>query len=171
MNSAGLLAAYSWEEIGAILKSPGSCRRSLGRRAGADQILTSLGSSRRAGIRKTGFFPARLKKMWTEASSIATIASLTVRSVYVRTLFLMPADTGKGEGLVLYLYNGLESAQHPVRLWTFQMHPRTSVDSIGQLIALDESFSSGGSVCEEILRTRWPGCRVDWLGRGPPSLD
>ena len=38
----------------------------------------------------------------------------------------------------------------------------------------DSSNVNGGSfICpiEEVLRTRWPGCRFDWMNQLPPSID
>ena len=52
---------------------------------------------------------------------------------------------------------------------------RSSVNAVGQSIALSGGGGGTGifanSHIEEILRTRWPGCRLDWLGNNPPSID
>ena len=52
---------------------------------------------------------------------------------------------------------------------------RSSLNAVGQSIAL--SGGGGGELqfanshMEEILRTKWPGCRVDWLGHPAPKVD
>lgn len=40
-------------------------------------------------------------------------------------------------------------------------------------IAVTDSATAGAGVAplEEILRTRWPAARIDWLGHGTPSID
>ena len=76
------------------------------------------------------------------------------------------------EGLQLYHFNGLEAHGRPAKLTRFLLFKRSPNNAVGQSIAL-----SGGegifanSHLEEILRTRWPGCRVDWLGQQAPSID
>lgn len=76
------------------------------------------------------------------------------------------------EGLQLFHFNGLEAHGRPARLSKFLLFKRSSDNAVGQSIAF-----SGGESCfanshlEEVLRTRWPGCRVDWLGQSVPSLD
>jgi len=77
-----------------------------------------------------------------------------------------------GEGLHLYHFNGLEAHGRPARLSKFLLFKRTSDNAVGQSIAF-----SGGESCfanshlEEVIRTRWPGSRVDWMGQPAPSLD
>ena len=51
-----------------------------------------------------------------------------------------------------------------------------TADAIGKIVALDhtEQASFGGSfICpiEEVLRTRWPGCRVSWSSPQAPRID
>jgi hypothetical protein len=52
---------------------------------------------------------------------------------------------------------------------------RSAVDAVGVSVAFQgvENSSAAGfnSPLEEVLRTRWPGCRVDWQGQAPPSID
>ena len=60
-------------------------------------------------------------------------------------------------------------------MYGFSLIPRSSVNAVGQSIALSGGGGGTGifanSHIEEILRTRWPGCRLDWLGNNPPSID
>lgn len=69
----------------------------------------------------------------------------------------------------------MESAGHFPRLSRFSLYLRSAVHKVGKQISLDESYAGStgvfGSPCEDVLRTRWPGCKVDWLGETPPSLD
>jgi len=80
------------------------------------------------------------------------------------------------EKFVLYHYNGFSGASGsilpPKMLTRLTLYRRSQENNIGQSIA----FSSGGAVfsgsanvspIEEVLRTRWPGCRLEWLGNEP----
>lgn len=61
------------------------------------------------------------------------------------------------------------------RLCKFSLYLRSAVLKVGKQISLDESYAGStgvfGSPCEDVLGTRWPGCKVDWRGEPPPSLD
>ena len=53
---------------------------------------------------------------------------------------------------------------------------RTSENSVGMSISFvggDTNGTGGSFICpiEEVLRTRWPGCRFDWKNQIPPSID
>ena len=48
------------------------------------------------------------------------------------------------------------------------------MDATGISIAFSNSDNIGSSyICpiEEVLRTRWPGCRINWMNKNPPSID
>lgn len=82
----------------------------------------------------------------------------------------------KAEGFRLYYFNGLEDATgRKASLQPFTLYKRAAVSSIGLAsVPLDGSGVSGGAggtPLEEVLRTRWPGCRIDWEGAGPPRID
>lgn len=53
---------------------------------------------------------------------------------------------------------------------------RSKDASIGQSIGLTTAGTVFGdttndNLLEEVLRTRWNGCRVDYLGNPPPVID
>ena len=90
-------------------------------------------------------------------------------------LIELKLSTESCDGVVLYHFNGLESAGKSPRFCKFLVYLRSVAHTIGQQISLDESYSGStgmfGCPCEDVLRTRWPGCKVDWIGEPPPSLD
>jgi hypothetical protein len=83
------------------------------------------------------------------------------------------------EEFTLFHFNGLESKNRPPRLTRFTLAKRASDDAIGQSVAMETPFSGGGltgagsrnGAIEEVLRTRWPGCRINWKGCDLPSID
>ena len=79
------------------------------------------------------------------------------------------------EAMCLFHFNGLENAVRAASLKAFSVYLRKSVDTIGHNIGMAPGGASGGScyLCpiEEVLRTRFPGCRLDWHGQAPPSID
>mmetsp|Transcript_32701 Transcript_32701/g.33346 ORF Transcript_32701/g.33346 Transcript_32701/m.33346 type:complete len:586 (+) Transcript_32701:156-1913(+) len=81
------------------------------------------------------------------------------------------------EGFTMYHFNGLEGYMHrAARLCPFTLYRRATVSYIGKSgVPLDEGVltasHTGSEPLEEILRTRWQGCRIDWRGVPPPSID
>eukprot|EP00598_Pedospumella_elongata_P003873 CAMPEP_0184978332 /NCGR_PEP_ID=MMETSP1098-20130426/8859_1 /TAXON_ID=89044 /ORGANISM="Spumella elongata, Strain CCAP 955/1" /LENGTH=229 /DNA_ID=CAMNT_0027501453 /DNA_START=20 /DNA_END=709 /DNA_ORIENTATION=- len=79
------------------------------------------------------------------------------------------------DSFTMYHFNGLEHAGRTATLTAFRLTRRSAVDSVGQAVAFQggEHSSFGSFMCpiEEVLRTRWPGCNVDWKGQTPPSID
>eukprot|EP01038_Epipyxis_sp_PR26KG_P006233 gene6233-8588_t len=77
------------------------------------------------------------------------------------------------EEFQLYHFNGLESAGRTARLTKFKLFRRSAVNSVGQATAFDDFQGGSSFICpiEEVIRTRWPGCRFDWMGQNPPSVD
>jgi hypothetical protein len=75
----------------------------------------------------------------------------------------------------LYHYNGM-SKKHSSACATLvraEMRRRATENAIGEAVALDVASGGGMSYMspiDEVLRTRWPGCRIEWSGT-PPSLD
>lgn len=75
---------------------------------------------------------------------------------------------------LLYHLNGLEGTGRPARLTPFKLIPRSSQNAIGVSVAMSGSSAMSAGFChpiEEVLRTRWNGCRVDWMNQKPPSID
>jgi len=89
------------------------------------------------------------------------------------------SDSIAGDGadsFQMFHFNGLESSGRTAALTRFFLFVRSSVDAVGVHIAYGGEAGGGGAtfICpiEEVLRTRWPGCRVQWLeGAPPPSID
>eukprot|EP01036_Dinobryon_divergens_P031051 gene31051-40389_t len=87
---------------------------------------------------------------------------------------VMDLTTDDAESFTLYHFNGLQSvSSRSLKLTGFKLHLRSVDDAVGQFITFaggEGGGSIGGNICpiEEVLRTRWPGCRVDWLGQGAP---
>jgi hypothetical protein len=75
----------------------------------------------------------------------------------------------------MYHFNGLEGINRPAKLTTFYLYKRSILSSIGQSVSLTRDVNSAGGInsnpIEEILATRWPGCRVNWVDSTVPSVD
>ena len=72
-----------------------------------------------------------------------------------------------GISFPLYHYNGLRGGT----LTPFRVTRMTAEDAVGASIALGTSSSVGGSDFEDVVRTKWPSCIVNWLGKSPPYID
>ncbi|GAB9472837.1 hypothetical protein Gpo141_00010003 [Globisporangium polare] len=80
----------------------------------------------------------------------------------------------------LYYYNGLgsfspatEGSRRPQLSKCRVTIPR-KVDLVGKSVAIFETGTSGGygsPPIEEIIKTKWPSARIDWLGQPVPSID
>lgn len=73
----------------------------------------------------------------------------------------------------LYHFNGLQTGDQRGTLTALTLYKRSSADIIGKAVALESGGDGTGSFIrpiEEVLRTRWPGCRVTWEGPAP-SID
>eukprot|EP01041_Mallomonas_annulata_P008984 gene8984-18593_t len=80
------------------------------------------------------------------------------------------------EGFRMFHLNGLEDhSRRQARLCPFTLYRRAARNNIGKAnVPLDDGTfpgNSGSNPLEEVLRTRWQGCRIDWLGQPPPSID
>jgi len=73
----------------------------------------------------------------------------------------------------LYHYNGLENSTRPARLSHFIIRRREEENITGQSVAY--SGGNGGTAylnpLEEVVRTRWVGCSLDFGAQSPPSID
>jgi hypothetical protein len=79
-----------------------------------------------------------------------------------------------GESFRLYHYNGLRGGT----LTPFRVTRLTPEEAVGASIALNRGNSNsashgGGSSgdLEDIVRTKWPSCVINWLGKAPPYVD
>jgi hypothetical protein len=78
-----------------------------------------------------------------------------------------------GDSFELYHYNGLRGGV----LTPFRVTRLSAEEAVGASIALNRgnqasSHGSGGSdSLEDVVRTKWPSCMVNWLGKSPPYID
>lgn len=109
----------------------------------------------------------------TETASDLEVDAIAARKLLHRSDSLADEDA---DSFTMFHYNGLETATRSAKLTEFRVLLRSADDAVGQTIAFaggEGGGSIGGGICpiEEVLHTRWPGCRVDWLGQGLPSID
>lgn len=82
-----------------------------------------------------------------------------------------------GQTFQLYHYNGLRGGF----MKPFRVTRLTADEAIGASVSLGTSSNStggGGGLAmpsegglEDVLRTKWPSCKINWLNTGPPSID
>jgi hypothetical protein len=88
----------------------------------------------------------------------------------------MVADSGNmefeqyGDTFSLYHYNGLRGGT----LTPFRVTRLSAEEAVGASTALNRGTSHGGSGSgdlEDVVRTKWPSCMINWLGKPPPYID
>jgi len=90
----------------------------------------------------------------------------------------MPAVTRKldfekfGNSFRLFHYNGLRGGS----LTPFRVTRLTAEEAVGSSVPLTNSGGKGpagttSGDLEDVLRTKWPSCSIDWLGNASPSID
>lgn len=77
-----------------------------------------------------------------------------------------------GNTFPLYHYNGLRGGV----LTCFRVTRLSPEEAVGASIALTRGSNNGsGGVSsmdlEDVIRTKWPSCAVNWLGNAPPFID
>ena len=85
-----------------------------------------------------------------------------------------------GNSFHLYHYNGLRGGS----LTPFRVTRLTAEEAVGTSVALSNSAHAGASGgvgekgpgagagdLEDVVRTKWPSCIIDWLGKQPPYID
>lgn len=72
-----------------------------------------------------------------------------------------------GESFPLYHYNGLRGGT----LTPFRVTHMTAEEAVGASHSLGASSSVGSGDLEDVVRTKWPSCVVNWLGKTPPYID
>ncbi|ETK83377.1 hypothetical protein F441_11671 [Phytophthora nicotianae CJ01A1] len=94
-----------------------------------------------------------------------------------------PPDKPKQDPLLSFdwfYYNGLGSnsnstnGQRRPQLTKCRVTLEESAEFIGRSVPIDNSGTSGGHgspPLEEIMKTKWPSARIDWLGSPVPSTD
>lgn len=75
-----------------------------------------------------------------------------------------------GDSFSLYHYNGLRGGT----LTPFRVTRLSAEEAVGASIALNRgnnSHSGGSGDLEDVVRTKWPSCMINWLGQRPPFID
>ena len=79
-----------------------------------------------------------------------------------------------GDTFSLYHYNGLRGGV----LTPFRITRLTAEEAVGASIALNRGTggaashgSNGTQDLEDVVRTKWPSCAINWLGKTPPCID
>ena len=78
-----------------------------------------------------------------------------------------------GDSFSLYHYNGLRGGV----LTPFRITRLTAEEAVGASIALNKATgasshgSNGSQDLEDVVRTKWPSCSINWLGKTPPFID
>jgi ubiquitin carboxyl-terminal hydrolase MINDY-3/4 len=78
-----------------------------------------------------------------------------------------------GDTFSLYHYNGLRGGI----LTHFRLTRLTAEEAVGASISLNRTGvvsshgSSGTQDLEDVVRTKWPSCSINWLGKTPPCID
>ena len=76
-----------------------------------------------------------------------------------------------GETFSLYHYNGLRGGI----LTPFRVTRLSAEEAVGTSIAMNATGRPGGAALggdlEDVVRTKWPSCLINWLGRSPPCID
>jgi len=79
------------------------------------------------------------------------------------------------EGFYFFHLNGfVRPGEENAQLVKFCLHKRTSENTIGTAVPL--ASTSASDLCyacpiESVLRTKWIGARINWLGQNVPSID
>lgn len=78
-----------------------------------------------------------------------------------------------GDSFEMYHYNGLRGGT----LTPFRVTRLSAEEAVGASIALNRGTSSvsnhsgGSGDLEDVVRTKWPSCMINWLGKKPPYID
>jgi len=75
-----------------------------------------------------------------------------------------------GSTFHLYHYNGLRGGI----LTPFRVTRLSAEEAVGASIALNRgnnSHSGGSGDLEDVVRTKWPSCMINWLGKSAPYID
>ena len=81
-----------------------------------------------------------------------------------------------GDTFPLYHYNGMRGGT----LTSLQVTRLTAIEAVGASIGLGNSGAGGGGGgggsgaggdLEDVVRTKWPSCMLNWHGKAPPYID
>jgi ubiquitin carboxyl-terminal hydrolase MINDY-3/4 len=79
-----------------------------------------------------------------------------------------------GDSFSLFHYNGLRGGI----LTPFRVTRLTAEEAVGSSIALNRGaggstagLGGGSQDLEDVVRTKWPSCAINWFGRSPPFID
>lgn len=106
------------------------------------------------------------------SSTVPTHVNFAVRKPQMSTV--SHAFEQYGDSFSLYHYNGLRGGV----LTHFRITRLSAEEAVGASIALNRAAGSlshgsgGGSQgLEDVVRTKWPSCVINWLGKSPPYID
>jgi hypothetical protein len=120
-----------------------------------------------------GTEPGNNTELQSNRSSVAAAAAATSWGQSQSQSQLQAEEYGRT--FQLYHYNGLRGGNFT----TFQVTRLSANEAIGASVSLGGSSqtsyaivdSFGGGGLEDVLRTKWPSCKIDWIGSPPPSID
>lgn len=76
-----------------------------------------------------------------------------------------------GDTFSVYHYNGLRGGT----LTPFRVTRLSAEEAVGASIAMSTLGGAGGGATggdlEDVVRTKWPSCMINWLGKSPPYID
>ena len=73
-----------------------------------------------------------------------------------------------GQTFPLYHYNGLRGGC----LTPFRVTRLSAEEAVGASIALSSKVQSdSGGDLQDVIRTKWPSCMFNWLGKQAPYID
>jgi len=106
-----------------------------------------------------------------DATTNAQAAATTIIEAEVQSKPQNPDFEKLGVSFPLFHYNGLRGGC----LAAFRVTRLRPEEAVGASIALSTSrngrSSSGGGDLEDVVRTKWPSCIFNWLGKEPPCID
>jgi ubiquitin carboxyl-terminal hydrolase MINDY-3/4 len=104
----------------------------------------------------------------TSSSSISTIGGGNLQNLEPHAM----EHERYGRTFQLYHYNGLRGgALKPFRVT--RLSPEEAVGASISLLGSTPSTAAhnGNGDLEDVIRTKWPSCMINWLGGPPPSID
>lgn len=106
-----------------------------------------------------------------DATTNAQATATTIIEAEVQSEPQNPDFEKLGISFPLFHYNGLRGGC----LTAFRVTRLSPEEAVGASIALSTSrngrSSSGGGDLEDVVRTKWPSCMFNWLGKEPPCID
>eukprot|EP00536_Pseudo-nitzschia_multiseries_P003760 jgi/Psemu1/323174/estExt_fgenesh1_pg.C_590023 len=108
------------------------------------------------------------RKLHAEWNADTSLANTTSNSTGTRSRIAQKEKFGRT--FQLYHYNGL----HGGNFKAFRVTRLSADEAIGASISLGGSGHTThrfGEDLDSVLRTKWPGCKINWLGGSAPSIN